>query len=137
MATNVSIIEIDLGEIEKIISEDIAEISGNAREKLDQSINERKAIERVKQERNKIKEAANSKLSNMLESTYDKLLASGNEGVPVSEILADVNELITTPSAFTLRMKTLLKEKGNPFIIKRITVAKIPRYILETFNGQD
>lgn len=136
MPTNVSIIEIDLGEIDKIISEDVAELSGDAREKLDQAIQERKIVEKIRIEREQRKEQAATELNNVLTEAYDRLVSAGLNGVPVEKLLADVQSLITTPSAFTLRMKSLLKEKDNPYIIKRKTIKKIPHYFFEPFNEQ-
>lgn len=136
MATNISIIEVSLGEIDKIISEDVAELSGNARENLDKAIRERKIVEKIRVEREQQKEQASTELNNILTAAYDKLVSAYPNGVPADELLRDVKSVITTASAFTLRMKSMLKDKGNPYIIQRKTVNKTPHYFFEPFNEQ-
>lgn len=134
MSTKISIIEIDLGEINKIISDDIATISGEARKKLESSIQERKAIENIKTKRAEQKEQASTKLNNALTSAYNKLVFAGKNGIPANDLLEEIKGEITTAPAFTLRMKTMLRENGNQYRIIRKNIDKIPHYILEPFN---
>lgn len=132
--TNVSIIEIDLGEINKIISEDVAELHGKAAEKLNAVIEERKKVEKVRIQREQQKEQETNAINEAMGTAYTKLVEAGESGVPADDILKLVQPIIANASAFTLRMKTILRERNNPYAIKRKKIKKIPHYIFEPFN---
>lgn len=134
--TKVSIIEIDLGEIDKIIAQDVAELRGEAKGKLEAAIKQRKAINEIKEKRQQQKNQQDNKLKEIMDSAYDRIKESGNEGVPTKEIMELVSPTIKTASAFTTRMKTMLKNEGNKYIIKRKTKNKEPYYIFESFNEE-
>jgi len=132
--TKVIIIDVDLGEIDKIISEDVAELHGDSKKQLEAAIEERKSVEKVRIDREEKKKTEDEALSNVMQQAYDKLLENIDDGVPTQEILNIVQPTVTNASAFTTRMKTILKNNGNPYAIKRKTKNKIPRYIFIPVN---
>ena len=69
----------------------------------------------------------------------DFIIADGclQEGVPVDDIMVIVEGSVPNTSAFTLRMKKVLKEKGNPYRITRKKKNKKPIYVFESFNSTD
>lgn len=134
--TKVSIIDIDLGEIDKIISEDVAELHGEAKEKLETAIEERKKVEKVRIQREQAKADEASAINNAMDAAYEKLVGAGANGVPSEDILSIVQPAIANASAFTLRMKKRLREEGNPYAIRRKQIKKVPHYIFEPFNEQ-
>ena len=71
-----------------------------------------------------------------MDEAYKKLVEAGDNGIPVKEILEMVQPTIATASAFTLRMKTKLREEKNTYIIKRKQINKVPHYIFELFNDE-
>lgn len=135
--TNVSIIEIDLGQIHKIISEDVAELHGEAKQKLEQAIEQQKNIEQIRIQREEQKQSKTNVVDNIMTEAYNKLIKAGSNGVPANTIMELVNPTIANASAFTLRMKTKLREEGNPYIIIRKKINKEPHYIFELFNKSE
>jgi hypothetical protein len=138
MPTKVSIIEVDLGEdIDKIISEDIAKLTQEAKQELDNVIEIAKKTQELKQRKEREKKESADQMGSLLDSIYNKLIESDKSGIPASEIVEEVKPQIKTASAFTLRMKTYLRNRGNDYIIKRKNIKKIPHYILEPYNVED
>jgi tyrosine-protein phosphatase YwqE len=137
MGTNITIIEIDLGNIEKVIADNIAEISGAARSKLEKSIQDKKELQNSKTAKQLEKRSGDDKITNTMQQAYNKILESGSTGVLASEVFDIVKEVISTQSAFTLRMKKKLQAEGNKYRIVKKTVDKSNYYLLEPFNLQD
>lgn len=135
--TKVSIIDIDLGEIDKIISKGVSELHGEAAEKLEVAIKERKKVEEVRIKRQQEKTQTANAITKVMDSAYDKLVDAGDKGIPANDILELVQPVIANASAFTLRMKTILREKGNPYVIKRKKIQKVSCYIFEPFNAKE
>lgn len=137
MATKITIIPIDLGyNIQDLIAEGVEELTGQAKNDLETAIimaKERDVL-RTKQAGNKTKQ--NDLVTTVMEQAYDQMVQAGEHGVMCSEILTLVSDHIPNSSAFTLRMKKLLKEKGNPFSITRIKVLGNPHYVLIPYNQE-
>lgn len=134
--TKVSIIDVTLdARVEDIISENVVSLTGRARQELDTAIEERKKVEAVKSQRQQAKKEATDKVSAAMDAAYEQLEQAGEEGIPVDDIMVIVEGAVPNTSAFTLRMKKVLKEKGNPYRITRKKKNKKPIYIFESFNA--
>lgn len=133
--TKVSIIDVTLGSrVDDIISENVVTLTGKARQELDTAIDERKKVEKVKNDRADAKKTASDKVNTAMTVAYDLLVAAGDDGVIVDDIMDAVKEVVPNTSAFTLRMKKVLKGKGNPFRITRKKRNKMAVYTFEPFN---
>jgi len=134
--TKITIIDVDLGtSVDDIIANSVAELTGSAKAELDQAINIARETQRVKIERDKAAQEANTKLTTAMNKAYDTLVSAGETGLPVSSIMAIVSDVITSASAFTLRMKNMLAEKGNPYIISRVKQHGTPHYVFLPYNS--
>lgn len=135
--SKLSIIEIDIDfNIEQLIKEETANISKNTHNLIEQSIANAKQVQQLKEKKESEKDAAANKITAVLTEVYHKLLDKYSEGVPVSTIYDMVSEISSTPSAFTLRFKTFLKEKGNPYMITKIKKNGTQYFILLPFNKE-
>ena len=138
MPTKVSIIEIDLGEsIDKIISEDIAELTQEAKQELDNVIEISRKVHELKKQKEQKKKDTINQMESLLNSIYNELIESDKSGVPANKIVEKIKPHIKTASAFTIRMKTYLRNRGNDYIIKRVNIEKVPHYILIPYNIED
>lgn len=133
----VTVIEVDLGiDIDEIVNEGVAELTGKAQAELDSAIERQRTIQETKQKRKKQKDIVTNAITSVMDTAYSKLVDAGESGVPTEEILDLVTPAIANASAFTLRMKKILRDKGNPYVIKRKQRNKTPHYIFEPFNKQ-
>jgi hypothetical protein len=134
--TKVSIIDVTLGiKVDDIISENVISLTGKARQELDTAIEERKKVTEVKNQRDAKKKAANDRIDQVMKLAYGKLETAGENGVPIDQILEIIKDCVPNTSAFTLRMRKILKDRGNPYRIIRKTRNKQPFYIFEPFNS--
>jgi hypothetical protein len=135
MPTKVCIIDIDLGiSIDDIIAEDAATLAGQAQAELDQAIEIAKDTQRVQEERAQQTKTANNRLSAAMEDAYQNLEKVGEIGLPVNTVMSIVIDVVPNSSAFTLRMKHLLAQKGNPFYLERKKIGGVPHYRFLPFN---
>jgi hypothetical protein len=133
--TKVSIIEINLGDIDAIISENVAELHGEAKSKLEDIIQQRKLIQEKLREKEEQKEKEANEIVIAISDVYEMLEKAGNDGIAYGDIEDRVNSVIPNMTSFTIRMKSLLKEKGNPFIIQKKKKKGTIYYYFEPFNG--
>lgn len=132
--TKVFIINVDLNDkIDSIIQNQVKDVTGKAKELLADAISIKKAEQKIKDEK---KEKVDG-ISLIMDQCYDLILQSGDKGYPIDQILEHAKPHIANASAFTTRMKTYLRSKGNVYIIKRKTRAKINLYYFETFNLEE
>jgi len=135
--TKVSIIEVDLGfNVNELINRDILELSADTKQKLDTAIAEKKQILETKQKLDAKKLQQENEISKIMAEAYNKLESAGDNGVPVDDILAATMPTIPNGSAFTLRMKTILRENGNKWAMIRKKVNRIPCYCFILFNSE-
>lgn len=128
------IIDVNLGiDINTIISEDVAELSTTAKEKLETAIQSQKQLYAIRDEKNAEKKAASDALAEVMQKAYD-LILNTNDGASSAQILHIVQPHIATLSAFSLRMKTMLRERGNDYILEKKGSGARTRYILTPFN---
>lgn len=134
--TNVVIIDVDLGAIDKLIYDDVAELSGDSKRVLDEAIKQRKRVEDLHQKKTEEKQRAITATDRAMQDAYDKLESAGEKGVPCDDIADLVAPHVPTLSAFTLRMKKLLRDGENKYVIKRKKINKVPHYYFQIFNGE-
>jgi len=135
--TKVSIIEVDLGfNVSELINRDILELSADAQQKLDVAIADKKQILETKQRLDAKKLQQENEVNRVMAEAYAKLEAAGDNGVPVDDILSAAMPTIPNGSAFTLRMKTILREGGNKWAMVRKKVNRIPCYCFIPFNSE-
>lgn len=138
MPTKICIINVDLGtSIDDIIANEVEAITGAARKELDSAIDLAKTTKLIKEEKETAVKESNDKITNVLEKVYTKLIEAGDIGLAVSTVMVEVIDIIPNSSALTTRMKSLLSQKGNPHIIKRIKHHGTPHYVLVPFNAQE
>ena len=135
--TQVSIIEVDLSEeVETIIDDEIREITGEERQRID-AVREASAMAHRKASEDKAKkDQITDVIEGELKATYEALLKAGDDGLTVDEVV-NMTPSMTTTSAFTLRMKTFLRKRGNPYAIVKKTVNRRSRYTLIKYNGEE
>lgn len=135
--TKVTIIPIDLGyNLQDLIAEGVEELTGQAKQDLETAITmakERDAL-RTKQANDKNQESDH--LTAIMGQAYDLISQAADQGVMCSEILSLVSEVVPNSSAFTLRMKKLLRDKGNPYSIARKKVLGNPHYVFIPYNQE-
>ena len=133
--TKVSIIDVVIGSrVDDIISENVVILTGKARQELDTAIEERKQVEKVKNQRVEAKKTVDDKVNAVMSTAYQQLEAAGEQGIIVDEIMEIVGESVPNTSAFTLRMKKILKNNGNLYRITRKKHNGKAVYTFEPFN---
>jgi hypothetical protein len=136
--TKVFIIDVDINDnIGKIINDDVATVTGKAEELLENAIAVKKKEQAIKDEKQKEAQKATDAVTNIMMEAYERLEKAGEEGVKVEELMEIVQPTVPNSSAFSLRMKNILREKGNQFVIRRKQRKKMPYYIFEPFNQED
>lgn len=134
MATNIVIIDVQLGGIDDIISRSVAELHGEANERLERAIEEKKRVQQLRDKREVDADLAAAAVDRVMQEAYNKLVEAGQNGVPCNDIMDLVRTVVTTTSAFTLRMKTILRKENNKYILKRQQIKKIPHYVFQQFT---
>lgn len=135
--TKITIIPIDLGyNVQDLISEGVEELTGQAKQELETAITMAKERDALRIQQNVTKNQAIDHITSVMQQAYEKIVEAGDQGVLCSEILNLVAEQIPNSSAFTLRMKKLLRDKGNPYSITRMKVQGNPHYILIPYNQE-
>jgi len=130
-----TIIEIDLGtDIDNIISENVEELTGQAKADLDIAIETAKDRDKLKERKTSDKKVSDNATTEVMTAAYDILAAAGEKGILCSEIMKIVSERIPNTSAFSLRMKKVLRTKENPFALSRKKVNGNPHYIFTIYN---
>lgn len=136
--TEVTIIEIDLGiDIDDIISENIEALTNESKKELDLAIEMAKERDKLRERQKVEKENANDALSLAMEFVYNKLVDSMPNGVPCDEVMERVKDSVPNQTAFTIRMKKILRNRGNPYSISRKKVAGVQHYFFTEFNGEE
>jgi hypothetical protein len=123
--TKINIIAVDLGDpIEKIIAEDVRQLSEETIANIKMAANE-KMIGPVRTDPETL----------ATEAAYQLLLAEiSKDPVEIDRLIAAASPAVTNPSSLMMRMKGLLKAKGNDYYIKRSTRGGKPVYRLIPYN---
>ncbi len=131
--TTLSIIEVDLDglDVEQIIANDMAELTGEAKKAIDRVIEET-AQERAEQLQKKEKaDAKTAAIDAAMDQAHNQILQAGNDGVLCADIIKIVEGVVPNSSAFTLRMKKRLRDQGGTHTINRRKRNGQPHYVLE------
>ncbi|MCK9558585.1 MAG: hypothetical protein M0R50_11170 [Candidatus Cloacimonetes bacterium] len=121
----INVISVDLGDpIEKIISEDVRQLSEETIENIRTA-----ASEKAKGPRRTDPESLAT------EAAYELLLSEiSKDPVEISRLLEVSSPAVTNPSSLMMRMKGLLRQKGNEYFLKRSTRGGKPVYRLVPYN---
>jgi hypothetical protein len=131
----VSIIEIDLGlNITDLINEDVVGLVGEAQQELETAIAVAKQTAELKEKKAKEAQESADKITVTMTQAYDILKEAGEQGVSVDKINDIINNIIPSLSAFTLRMKKILRDEGNEYAIVKKKIDGKPHYIFMPFN---
>lgn len=137
MATKITIIPVNLGyDVQDLIAEGVEELTGQAKRDLETAIEVSKERDALKARQNAEKSQAVDSISLLMGQAYDKIEQAKDRGVHCNDVLGLVSEVIPNSSAFTLRMKKLLRDRGNPFALSRVKINGEPHYIFIPFNQQ-
>ncbi len=135
MPTRVVVIDVDLGfSVDDIVADEITSLTTQSKTEIDRAIEIARTAERIKQEREQKAKLTTDKLTIAIEAAYNTLKEAGELGVPVTTIMSIVEGTIPNSSAFTLRMKRILTEKGNPFILERKKHQGTPHYVFVPYS---
>jgi len=135
--TKLSIIEIDLGtNINDVIQENVEAVTGDAKKQLDAAISVAKQKEELAQKQKLTKQKSTDDIDKAMQSAFNTLEQSGENGCLCSDILDLVEGQIANASAFSLRMKKILREKENPYTLKRFKKKGNSYYRFESYNEQ-
>ena len=137
MPSNICIIEVNLGvDINDLISDDIKSLTARSQEDLDKALEAAKAAKLFRDNKIKHQQQIEDSINGVLETVYELLVVAGDDGMPVSACMAKVIPFIGTPAALTLRFKSYLDKKGNPFILDRKKIFGTQHYVLIPFNHE-
>lgn len=136
--TKVTIIDIELGiDVDKIISENIEALTDKSKKELDMAIDIARQRDKLR-EREKLEKAnTNDAMGMAMELVYAKLADAGQNGVPCDEILDNVKDHVQSPTAFSIRMKKILRDRGNPYSLSRKKINGIISYLFTEFNKEE
>jgi len=131
----VSIIEVDLGfSVSDLINEDVAGLVGEAQKELETAISTAKKANALREQKEREAQESVDKISAVMATAYDNIKTAGEEGVPADQIMAVIDGAIPNISAFTLRMKKILRDNGNEYAIIKKKKGGVPHYIFIPFN---
>ena len=133
--SKITVIPIDLGyNVQDLINEGVEELTGEAKKELETAIAVAKERDAIREKQNTEKNEAQDAITAVMEQVYERIANAGENGVLCSDIINSVSDHIPNSSAFTLRMKKLLKDKGNPYFIARKKIQGNPHYIFTAYN---
>lgn len=131
----VSIIEIDLDlSITDLINEDVAGLVGEAQQELETAIAVAKKTAELKEKKVQEAQASTDKITATMTEAYNAIKEAGEQGVSVDKIKSIIDNTIPSLSAFTLRMKKILRDNGNEYAIAKKKIKKQPHYLFIPFN---
>ena len=130
MTTKISIIDVDL-DVESIINEEIATITGATKTILEDFRESQLETAHLKQCINDTTNAIKAKLL----AAIQLLIDAGPSGIPVTElytmVLPEINNI-----ALATRIKTQLKADGNKWALTKQKIKKSNHYILIPYNQE-
>jgi len=128
MKSKITIIDVDLGvSVQDLIDKEVEIFTGETKKLVDKMVEQQKHIQDTK----KRIEDEKRKNIEILDAIYNDLDNAGDNGLPVQEIWDRAKEAISTPSAFALKMKYMMNEKGSKKLFVRAKINKVERYIFK------
>jgi hypothetical protein len=125
----INVISVDLGDpIEKIIAEDVRQLSAETLENIKSAANE-KARGPIRTDPETL----------ATQAAYNILLAAfpTGESVEISKLLEASSPAVTNPSSLMMRMKGLLRQNGNEYVLRKSTHDRKPVYRLAPYNLEE
>ena len=135
--TRVVVINVDIGDVDEIISKKVEEISGESKKILSEAILMQKRIQEEKEKKTAEKKQTTDKAKEIMDQIHDKLEAAIPEGIPVDEIMGMAKDIISTVSAMTMRIKTMLRHREHKYRLIKKKVHRIDRYYFEPFSIEE
>lgn len=131
----ISIIDVDLGtSVDEIINGKITQLTSKNMEELDNAVEQSKRVQVLldKQQLQKIaKKNKDEETTKLLQDIATRLIQAP---IIASEIHNMISNHIVNMSAFTTRMKTLLRNDGNKYVLKKYTEHGCQYYTLTPCN---
>lgn len=125
----INVISVDLGDpIAQIISEDVRRLSEETIENIKAAANE------------KVKGPVRTDPETLAtQAAYDLLFAAipSKDSVEIEKLLEASSPAVTNPSSLMMRMKHLLRQKGNEYVLRKSTRAGKPVYRLIPYNLEE
>lgn len=129
------IIDVDLDiSVDAIIADEIKSLTAESATELDNAIEITKLTQKIKADRDRAVQDASDKIVAAIKTTYDAMVAAGDNGLPASSFMKDIEDAIPNISAFTIRMKKFLSDNGSEYFLDKKKVHGTPHYILVPFN---
>lgn len=127
MKSKLNIINVDLGmSVQDLIDKEVEIFTGETKKLVEKMVEEQKHVQQTKQKIEDEKRQSN----NLLELVFSELEAAGDNGMPVDQVWERVKNTITTPSAFTLKIKNMILAKGLKKMFVRLKINKVEHYVL-------
>ena len=127
----VVIIPLDLsGYVNDVLTHEISTLTTGNMEQLNALKTTSEAVAKVRDMKFLQKRAVVDNLQSLLNKIENLLIEAGDIGLSFEYIMGLIQPTITTTSAFTLRMKKYLREKGNDYVIERYR----NNYMLKPYN---
>lgn len=128
---DVVIIPVDLGEdVKTIVSDEIRSLTEDNRDRLDALKRMTENMTLVRETKERTKRITVDAIQASLDRAMEALIKAGDEGIHVDVLMSLVKPLITTSSAFMMRLKTQLKQNGNEYAVMRVK----EKYLLIPYN---
>ena len=125
----IQVISVDLGDpVERIISDDVRQLSEETLTHIKMAADE-KAKGPIKDDPETV----------ATQAALDLLFAAipTSESIEIGALLAASSPTVTNPSSLMMRMKTLLRKKGNEYILHKSTRGGKPVYCLVPYNHEE
>jgi hypothetical protein len=127
MKSKITIVDINLDvSVQDLINKEVEIFTGDTKRLVEKMIDERKHVQATK---NKVEEEKR-RSATVLESIFADLEKAADGGLPVAEIWERAKEVVSTPSAFTLKIKNMITSKGLTKMFIRAKVNKVEHYVL-------
>lgn len=129
----VTVIDVDLGiSVSDIIAKNFEKLSQKAQQTLDTAIEMQKKVEEKKAQSKTKKQLEEE----MMDKIFTKIEESGSTGVSTEELMEIGKRFITTTSALTTRIKSMLRHKENPYRLRTVKKDKKQLYLFESYNEE-
>ncbi len=127
MKSKLVVINVDLGmSVQDLIDKEVEIFTGETKKLVEKMVEEQKHVQETKLKIEEEKRQA----SNILEQIFSELEAAGDDGLPVDSTWERVKDVVSTPSAFTLKIKNMILNKGLKKMFVRLKINKKEHYVL-------
>lgn len=128
----VEIIDVDLGcDLKKIITDDLVKLTDEQTAEINTIVETERLTQDFAAKKKAAKTATEKALSDKMDAMYQKMRDEGF--IWVKETVAYMAPEVATGSAFVLRMKKYLRNKGGEHYIERV----LDKYVLKSYDRTD